>query len=147
MRDFRGVPTNAFDGRGNYTLGLKDQLIFPEVDYAKVDKLRGMNVTFVTSARTDEESQLLLQYLGMPFRTQQEASLVAKLSLIAKAQRTPKFAVRKYTRCRRVRPSPGLPAEVPAVPHLLPAEAALSRGHPRRHQGQLVAASVERYSR
>jgi len=73
VRDFRGVPGNAFDGRGNYTLGLKDQLIFPEVDYAKVDKMRGMNVTFVTSARTDEESKLLLQYLGMPFRNQQEA--------------------------------------------------------------------------
>ena len=71
VRDFRGVPTGAFDGRGNYTLGLKDQLIFPEVDYAKVDKMRGMNVTFVTTARTDEESRLLLQYLGMPFRTQQ----------------------------------------------------------------------------
>jgi large subunit ribosomal protein L5 len=70
VRDFRGVPTSAFDGRGNYTLGLKDQLIFPEVDYAKVDKMRGMNVTFVTSARTDEESRLLLQYLGMPFRNQ-----------------------------------------------------------------------------
>jgi large subunit ribosomal protein L5 len=72
VRDFRGVPTNAFDGRGNYTLGLKDQIIFPEVDYAKVDKLRGMNVTFVTSARTDEESQLLLKYLGMPFKSAQE---------------------------------------------------------------------------
>ena len=71
VRDFRGVSTGAFDGRGNYTLGLKDQLIFPEVDYAKVDKMRGMNVTFVTTARTDEESRLLLQYLGMPFRTQQ----------------------------------------------------------------------------
>jgi large subunit ribosomal protein L5 len=72
VRDFRGVPTNAFDGRGNYTLGLKDQIIFPEVDYAKVDKLRGMNVTFVTSARTDEESQLLLKYLGMPFKSGQQ---------------------------------------------------------------------------
>ena len=70
VRDFRGVPTNSFDGRGNYTLGLPDQLIFPEVDYAKVDKLRGMNVTFVTTARSDEESKLLLRYLGMPFRTQ-----------------------------------------------------------------------------
>jgi large subunit ribosomal protein L5 len=70
VRDFRGVPTSAFDGRGNYTLGLKDQIIFPEVDYSKVDKLRGMNVTFVTTARTDEESKLLLQYLGMPFRNQ-----------------------------------------------------------------------------
>jgi large subunit ribosomal protein L5 len=71
VRDFRGVSTGAFDGRGNYTLGLKDQLIFPEVDYAKVDKMRGMNVTFVTSARTDEESKLLLQHLGMPFRHQE----------------------------------------------------------------------------
>ncbi len=70
VRDFRGLPTNSFDGRGNYTLGLKDQIIFPEVDYAKVEKLRGMNVTFVTTARTDEESKLLLSYLGMPFRNQ-----------------------------------------------------------------------------
>ncbi len=70
VRDFRGVPTGSFDGRGNYTLGLRDQIIFPEVDYAKVEKLRGMNVTFVTSARTDEESQQLLRQLGMPFRSQ-----------------------------------------------------------------------------
>ena len=70
VRDFRGVPTNAFDGRGNYTLGLRDQILFPEIDYSKVDKLRGMNVTFVTTARTDEESKLLLGYLGMPFRHQ-----------------------------------------------------------------------------
>jgi large subunit ribosomal protein L5 len=70
VRDFRGVPTNSFDGRGNYTLGLKDQILFPEVDYAKVDNLRGMNVTFVTTARTDEEAKDLLASLGMPFRTQ-----------------------------------------------------------------------------
>jgi large subunit ribosomal protein L5 len=70
VRDFRGVPGNSFDGRGNYTLGLKDQILFPEIDYSKVDKLRGMNVTFVTTARTDEESKLLLSYLGMPFRNQ-----------------------------------------------------------------------------
>jgi large subunit ribosomal protein L5 len=68
VRDFRGVPPNSFDGRGSYTLGLPDQIIFTEIDYAKVDKLRGMNVTFVTSARTDEESRTLLRYLGMPFR-------------------------------------------------------------------------------
>jgi large subunit ribosomal protein L5 len=72
VRDFRGVPTNSFDGRGSYTLGLPDQIIFPEIDYAKVEKLRGMNVTFVTTARTDEESRLLLQYLGMPFRSQNQ---------------------------------------------------------------------------
>jgi len=70
VRDFRGVPTGSFDGRGNYTLGLKDQIIFPEIDYAKVDKLRGMNVTFVTTARTDEEAKELLAQLGMPFRSQ-----------------------------------------------------------------------------
>jgi len=70
VRDFRGVPTSSFDGRGNYTLGLKDQIVFPEVDYAKVEKLRGMNVTFVTTARNDEESKALLSHLGMPFRNQ-----------------------------------------------------------------------------
>jgi large subunit ribosomal protein L5 len=70
VRDFRGVPADSFDGRGNYTLGLQDQIIFHEIDYSKVDKLRGMNVTFVTTARTDEESRLLLKFLGMPFRNQ-----------------------------------------------------------------------------
>jgi large subunit ribosomal protein L5 len=70
VRDFRGVSTSAFDGRGNYTLGVTDQIVFPEIDYAKVEKLRGMNVTFVTSARTDEESRLLLSFLGMPFKNQ-----------------------------------------------------------------------------
>ena len=69
VRDFRGVPGNAFDGRGNYTLGLRDQVLFLEIDYAKVDKQRGMNVTFVTTARTDEECKQLLASLGMPFRT------------------------------------------------------------------------------
>lgn len=68
VRDFRGVPRRSFDGRGNYTLGLQDQLIFPEVDYTKVDKVRGMNVTICTSAATDEEGRSLLQALGMPFR-------------------------------------------------------------------------------
>ena len=68
VRDFRGVSTKAFDGRGNYTLGLHDQLIFPEIDYARVDKLKGMNVTIVTTARTDEQARALLKNLGMPFR-------------------------------------------------------------------------------
>jgi large subunit ribosomal protein L5 len=70
VRDFRGVPADSFDGRGNYTLGLQDQIIFHEIDYSKVEKLRGMNVTFVTTARTDEESKALLKHLGMPFRNQ-----------------------------------------------------------------------------
>jgi large subunit ribosomal protein L5 len=70
VRDFRGVSTKSFDGRGNYTLGLRDQLIFPEVPYEKVDKIRGMNVTIVTTARTDDEARELLKQFGMPFRQQ-----------------------------------------------------------------------------
>lgn len=68
VRDFKGVSPKGFDGRGNYTLGLRDQLLFPEIDYMKVDKARGMNVSVVTSARTDEEARKLLQFVGMPFR-------------------------------------------------------------------------------
>jgi len=68
VRDFRGVSPNAFDGRGNYTLGLREQLIFPEIDYDKIDKARGMEVTIVTTAKTDEEGRQLLALLGMPFK-------------------------------------------------------------------------------
>jgi len=68
VRDFRGVSTRSFDGRGNYTLGLRDQLIFPEISYEKVDKIRGMNVTIVTTARSDDEARELLKQFGMPFR-------------------------------------------------------------------------------
>jgi large subunit ribosomal protein L5 len=68
VRDFKGVPPRGFDGRGNYTLGLRDQLLFPEIDYMKVDKARGMNVSVVTTAKTDEEARKLLQFMGMPFR-------------------------------------------------------------------------------
>jgi len=67
VRDFRGVPAKAFDGRGNYTLGIKDHLIFPEIDISKVDKSKGMNVTIVTSAKNDEQARFLLKELGMPF--------------------------------------------------------------------------------
>jgi large subunit ribosomal protein L5 len=68
VRDFRGVSANAFDGRGNFTLGLRDQLIFPEIEYDKIDRLRGMEVTIVTSAKTDDQARVLLQLLGMPFK-------------------------------------------------------------------------------
>jgi large subunit ribosomal protein L5 len=68
VRDFRGVPTKSFDGRGNFTLGVRDQLIFPEIDYAKVEKLKGMNITIVTSAGTDDQARALLKHMGMPFR-------------------------------------------------------------------------------
>ena len=67
VRDFRGVSSNSFDGRGNYSMGIKEQLIFPEIEYDKVDKLRGMDIIFVTTARTDEEARELLKLLGMPF--------------------------------------------------------------------------------
>jgi len=68
VRDFKGVSPRGFDGRGNYTLGLRDQLLFPEIDYMKVDKARGMNVSMVTTAKTDEEARKLLQFIGVPFR-------------------------------------------------------------------------------
>jgi len=71
VRDFRGVSRDSFDGRGNYTMGLQDQLIFPEVDYTKVDRVRGMNVTICTTADTDEQARALLQGLGMPFRREE----------------------------------------------------------------------------
>jgi large subunit ribosomal protein L5 len=70
VRDFRGVSSKSFDGRGNYTLGMKDQLIFPEIDYNKVDKVKGMNINITTTAKTDAEGLALLKHLGMPFRTQ-----------------------------------------------------------------------------
>ena len=70
VRDFRGVPTKSFDGRGNYTLGLHDQLIFPEIDYAKVEKVKGLNISIVTDARSDAEALALLRHMGMPFRTE-----------------------------------------------------------------------------
>ena len=72
VRDFKGVSPRGFDGRGNYTLGLRDQLLFPEIDYMKVDKARGMNVSVVTTAKSDEEARKLLQFMGMPFRLTKE---------------------------------------------------------------------------
>ena len=70
VRDFKGLPGNSFDGRGNYTLGLKDQLVFPEIDYTRVDKIKGMNITLTTTAHSDEEGRELLKLMGVPFRTQ-----------------------------------------------------------------------------
>ena len=71
VRDFRGVPTKSFDGRGNFTLGVRDQLIFPEIDYSKVEKMRGMNITIVTTAGNDDQARALLKHMGMPFRSAQ----------------------------------------------------------------------------
>ncbi|MBI5344424.1 MAG: 50S ribosomal protein L5 [Deltaproteobacteria bacterium] len=69
IRDFRGMPDKSFDGRGNYTIGIREQIIFPEIEYDKIDKIRGMNVTISTSAKSDEEAKALLRFMGMPFRT------------------------------------------------------------------------------
>ena len=68
IRDFKGIPTKSFDGRGNYTLGIKEQIIFPEIEYDKVESVHGMDVVFVTTANTDEEGRALLRHFGMPFR-------------------------------------------------------------------------------
>jgi large subunit ribosomal protein L5 len=77
VRDFRGLSTRAFDGRGNYTLGLRDQLVFPEIDYSKVEKIKGLNISIVTDARTDAEALALLRRLGMPFRSEAQRRQVA----------------------------------------------------------------------
>lgn len=73
VRDFRGLPPNSFDGRGNYTMGLKDQMVFPEIDYTRVDKIKGMNITLNTTARSDEEGRELLKLIGVPFRVPAQA--------------------------------------------------------------------------
>ena len=68
VRDFRGTPTKGFDGRGNYTIGIKENIVFPEIEIDKIDKIRGLDITFVTSAKTDDEARSLLRHLGLPFR-------------------------------------------------------------------------------
>ena len=99
VRDFRGVNPNAFDGRGNYALGLKEQIIFPEIEFDKVDKVRGMDIIFVTTAKTDEEARELLRLFNMPFAKESEENM-AKLSMKLKQQKAPKFSTRAYTRCK-----------------------------------------------
>ena len=88
VRDFRGLSTRAFDGRGNYTLGLRDQLVFPEVDYAKVEKVKGLNISIVTDARSDAEALALLRHLGMPFRSEAQRRQVAAQKGSDKVQAT-----------------------------------------------------------
>ena len=91
VRDFRFV-TNSFDGRGNYAVGMKEQLIFPEIDYDKVDKIRGMDIVIVTTAKTDEEARELLKQFGMPLEN--NGGEYGKKSLIVKSKREPKFSTR-----------------------------------------------------
>ena len=98
IRDFRGLSPKQFDGRGNYTFGLTEQVMFHEIDQDKIDRVRGMDITVVTTATNDDEGRALLRHLGFPFK---EAEPMAKKALIAKAARKPKFGVRGYTRCQR----------------------------------------------
>ena len=100
VRDFRGLPQNSFDGRGNYTLGLKDQLVFPEIDYTRVDKIKGMNITMTTSAKNDEQGRELLKGLGVPLREKGATQQMARTAKIAKTLKKPKFKVRVRNRCR-----------------------------------------------
>ena len=100
VRDFRGINPNAFDGRGNYSLGLKEQLIFPEIEYDKIDKVRGMDIAFVTTAKTDEESRELLTLMGAPFAKYGGKGSVAKTSKKVSQKRTPKYSTRAYNRCK-----------------------------------------------
>ena len=101
VRDFRGVNPNAFDGRGNYALGVKEQLIFPEIEYDKIDKVRGMDVIIVTTAKTDEEARELLTCFNMPFqKLQKRRKNMAKTAMKVKQQRKAKFSTQEYSRCR-----------------------------------------------
>ena len=134
IRDFRGLPDKGFDGRGNYTVGFKEQIIFPEIDLDSVEKIRGMDVTFVTTARTDQEAYELLKELGLAHAQARNAdagggrrlttikpvtNLMAKTCLIAKSKKTPKFPVRAHNRCRRCGRPRAYLAQVRPVPHLL----------------------------
>ena len=105
IRDFRGLNPKSFDGRGNYTFGVTEQLIFPEIDYDKIDTVRGMDITIVTTGVTDDQGRALLRALGFPFRRdepeQPGVRQMAKTALVQKQQRKPKFKVRAYTRCQR----------------------------------------------
>ena len=100
VRDFKGINPNAFDGRGNYALGLKEQLIFPEIEYDQVDKIRGMDICFVTTANTDEEARELLKLMGAPFANSEEVSQMAKKAMILKQQKAQKYSTREYNRCK-----------------------------------------------
>lgn len=100
VRDFRGISANAFDGRGNYALGIKEQLIFPEIEYDKIDKIRGMDIVICTTAQTDEEARELLTLVGAPFELSRRICEMAKKSMILKQQAPAKFSTRKYNRCK-----------------------------------------------
>ena len=120
IRDFRGVSPNSFDGRGNYTLGLREQLMFPEIDYDKIDKTRGLEVSFVTTAKTDEEGRRLLQLLGMPFAEDGGTALMAKKSWIVESEPPGEVQHPEQQPVQDLRTQPGLYAQIWHVPNLFP---------------------------
>ena len=136
IRDFRGVDPKAFDGHGNYTLGLREQLVFPEIDYDKIDKLRGLEVCIVTTARTDDEGRCALSPGSACL--QEERERVAKKSLIAKANRPAQLLHAGAPPLRRVRSPARLHAQVRHVPHLFPPDSPASGRSPasRRARGR-----------
>ena len=143
VRDFRGVSPKGFDGRGNYTLGLKDQLIFLEIDYLKVDKGRGMNVSVVTTAKTDEEARSCCSSWACPSGTgnqlyESTGAIVATTAKKARERKTLKFKVRHRNRCRRCGRPRAYHAQVRAVPFVFPRAGPDGRRR-GRDQEQLVA--------
>ena len=156
VRDFRGVSAKAFDGRGNYTLGVREQIIFPEIDYDKIDKIKGLNVTIVTSARTDEEGKELLKLLGMPFRqlTHGRGSTgsdlkeddLAKTSAQTESNADPQVQGPSLQPLPDLRPAARLPAPVRCLPHLLP-QHGLPGEAPGSDQVQLVAGDAAGFAR
>ena len=111
VRDFRGISANAFDGRGNYALGIKEQLIFPEIEYDKIDKIRGMDIVICTTAQTDEEARELLTLVGAPFATlSRRICEMAKKSMILKQQAPAEVLHPQVQPLQDLRPSPRLSA-------------------------------------
>ncbi len=133
VRDFKGISGKGFDGRGNYTLGLRDQILFPEIDYMKVDKARGMNVSVVTTAKTDEEARKLLQLIGLPFRSNCNGDDGED----CQGSQDPEVQDSCAQPLQALRPAAGIHAEVRALPSLLPQGGARGRCHGRDEE-QLV---------
>ena len=138
VRDFRGINPNSFDGRGNYALGVKEQLIFPEIEYDKIDKIRGMDIVICTTAQTDEEAKELLTPIGAPFATLRRRTTMAKKSMILKQQAEPKFSTRRYNRCK-ICGRPHAYLRDYGICRICFRELALQGPDPRRAEGFLVS--------
>ena len=139
VRDFRGVSAKAFDGRGNYSLGIREQLLFPEIEYDKVEKIRGMEIVFVTTAHTDEECKELLKLLGMPFEAEEEEDRKdGKNEYETQAAAAGQILDPRLHPLQDLRASPQCASQVRRMPHLLPGTG-LQGSDPRSPQGQLVS--------